>query len=77
MKDKMRKLLDKAEQNQMLLTTVGLVLTTLGGIMALKEANDRTIVGVRTGRCDNGDTVVSVMTKNGHTKTYWWDNRDE
>jgi hypothetical protein len=65
MKDKLRKLLDKAEENKLLLTTVGLVLTTLGGIVALKEANDRTIVGVRAGRWENGEQIIGVKTKGG------------
>ena len=64
MKDKMRELLEKARENQLLLTTVGCVLATLGGIVALKEANDRTIVGVRTGTWDeDGRKLIAVKTK--------------
>jgi hypothetical protein len=65
MKNRMRKLLDKIEENPVITTGVGLVLVTLGGIMALKEANDRTIVGVRSGTWDNGDEIIGVKTKGG------------
>ena len=65
MKDKLRKLLDKIEENPVITTGVGLVFVTLGGIVALKEANDRTIVGVRAGTWDNGDEIIGVKTKGG------------